>query len=330
MLLIDGGYGEGGGQIIRSAIAFSCITSTPVKLINIRAKRRNPGLRPQHVACVSSVGQLCDAVVADCSEGSDSFTFIPGEINGGCYDILIGTAGSVTLVIQSLLPLALKISEDIKLRISGGTDVKWSPPIDYLQNVTLELLRRNGLDARLNVLKRGYYPKGGGLVEFVMGPSDMGEIILDTLGDITSVNGLSHAHIGLKDRNVCERQADAVRKLLSDYDVDIVDEYVETSSFGSGVTLWAGAGSTILGADQLGEKGVRSEDVGGSAAKRLLDTISSGVVVDEHMEDQLIPFLALCGGSIRAEKISSHTSTNIWIANQFGFNVVYENGFIKG
>ncbi|RLI93947.1 MAG: RNA 3'-phosphate cyclase, partial [Candidatus Altiarchaeales archaeon] len=144
MIQIDGSIGEGGGQILRTSIAMSAITQTPVRIFNIRAKRRNPGLRAQHLHAIKSVKNLCNARVINARIGSTEIEFIPNEISGGRFNIDVGTAGSVTLVLQALMLPALVAKDSTIIKIRGGTDVKWSPPIDYLRFVTLPILRKFG------------------------------------------------------------------------------------------------------------------------------------------------------------------------------------------
>jgi RNA 3'-phosphate cyclase len=329
MLLVDGGYGEGGGQIIRSAIAFSSLTSTPIKVVNVRSKRENPGLRPQHVTAINAVASICSAEVAGCSIGSTEFSFTPADISGGFYRVDVGTAGSVTLVMQAVMPLALKSRDDITFTVSGGTDVKWSPPADYLKYVTLGVLTSFGFKADLDVNRRGYYPKGGGLVELKLKPSRLERVELIERGLVESVRGVSHAHTALRERRVCERQSLAARKNLVDYETRIECVYCDTGSIGSGITLFADCGNTVLGSDCLGDRKMRSEEVGSRASRDLTCLLDSDCVLDDYMVDQIIPYLAYSGGCVKTGRLTSHAETNIWLARQFGFDVTVREGFIE-
>ena len=161
MLEIDGSYGEGGGQILRTSIALSAVTGRPVYIKNIRAKRPNPGLAAQHLESVRCIALLTDADISGLKLGSTELTFYPKEVKSGEYHIDIGTAGSITLFLQCLMPMAMRIKDAISINIRGGTDVAWSPPIDYLRYVMLPTIAKMGYDAHIDLIGRGYYPRGG-------------------------------------------------------------------------------------------------------------------------------------------------------------------------
>ena len=163
MLEIDGSHGEGGGQIVRMAVALSALRSTAVRVVNVRAKRAKPGLAAQHATAIRAVAGLCAARVQGAEVGSGEFTFEPGPLRSGRFSFDVGTAGAVTLVLQACLPAAFRAG-DTELEIRGGTDVPWSPPLDYFGHVFLGLLRKMGGRAEVEVARRGYYPRGGGLV----------------------------------------------------------------------------------------------------------------------------------------------------------------------
>ncbi|HDJ94933.1 MAG TPA: RNA 3'-phosphate cyclase, partial [Acidilobales archaeon] len=163
MLIIDGSFGEGGGQILRTTIALSSLLLKPVRIINIRAKRRNPGLQMQHITAVKVLTTLTNASVKGLYKGSMVLEFIPKERRCGSFEFNIGTAGSISLVLQASLPVMLFAPGEVKLRIRGGTDVSWSPPIDYIKNVLVPILGKMGAHVEIKVLRRGHYPKGGGI-----------------------------------------------------------------------------------------------------------------------------------------------------------------------
>ena len=161
---IDGSYGEGGGQLLRTSVVLAAITGLPVHMYNIRAKRSNPGLAPQHLTAVKAVAALCNAQTEGVEVKSQEIIFRPGPLRGGEYDFPVGTAGSVTLVLQAALPAAMACGEKLRMRISGGTDVRAAPPLDYFRYVLLPLVYSMGARAKIEVLLRGYYPRGGGKV----------------------------------------------------------------------------------------------------------------------------------------------------------------------
>jgi len=334
MIKLDGSHGEGGGAILRQALALSIVTHKPFKIINIRKKRCNPGLAPQHLAAVNAAKDLCNAEVKGHFIGSTEISFNPGEVIPGRYTINIGTAGSITLLLQSLLLPSIFSGKKISFQITGGTDVKWSQPFDYFKFVFLPQMNRYA-EIETSLFRRGYYPKGGGEVKIRI----KGKYALDNETDkipailllnqkkLLQIRGISHASYDLGKSSVAERQAESARLSLETLGApfNIKNEYSKTPSTGSGITLWAVFGEDeidfenpiILGADSLGERGKKAEQVGREAASNLLAVINSGAPVDKYLADQLIPFLALTGGLIRTNEITSHLKSNIYVAEKF-------------
>ncbi|VVB90234.1 RNA 3'-terminal phosphate cyclase [uncultured archaeon] len=310
---IDGSYGEGGGQILRTAVALSSVTGKPVEIENIRKMRPKPGLAPQHVKAVESAAAICEAEVRGCSLHSTRLSFRPGKIKGGTYKIDIGTAGSITLLLQCLMPAALHAPDAMKLKITGGTDVSWSPSIDYFRFVTLGALSRIGYNCDLRLIQRGYYPRGGGCVEATIKPSALKKAFFDK-NSCNAVEGISHS--SNLPAHIAERQAASAEELLhrGGYETRISREIKYCPSTGSGITLWCGA----LGGSTLGKRGLRAEKVGSDAAEAILNELGSGAGVDIFLADQLIPYMALAGtGSFTTRLITPHTKTNIWVTEQF-------------
>ncbi|AEH24279.1 RNA 3'-terminal phosphate cyclase [Pyrococcus yayanosii] len=325
MITIDGSYGEGGGQILRTAVALSAITGTPVRIINIRANRLNPGLRPQHLHAILALKELSGARVKGASVGSRELEFHPGKLKGGKVRVPIKTAGSITLVLQALLPAAAFAEREVEFEITGGTDVPWSPPVDYLKNVTLFALDRMGLRAKLEIRRRGHYPKGGGLVVGQVEPwMEKKPLRVEKLGKVIGFEGISHA-TNLP-AHVAERQARAARERLREfYDapVEIATEVSRSLGPGSGIVVWAETDCLRLGGDALGERGKPAEKVGREAAEELLSQLEKGACVDKFLGDQLIPFLAFTGGEIEVAEVTRHLVTNVWVVEKF-FGKVFE------
>jgi RNA 3'-phosphate cyclase len=327
MIEIDGSSGEGGGQVLRTAVAFSALTGKPVRVFNIRGLRNEPGIKAQHLCAVSAVAEISNARVKGSSIGSREMEFYPGNIRSGNISMDVGTAGSVTLVLQALMIPALQAPGDVAISVRGGTDVRWSPPADYLRHVTIPTLALMGFRAEVERLERGYYPAGGGRIDLAVRPAEeIKPLCIEEAGKIVSVKGISHAHSGLGKARVAERCAEEARKILMERfglaDVTIASEYSDALSYGSGITLYAEKENSILGADALGEKGKRAEDVGREAALRLAREIDSKTGLDRHMIDQVIPYLAIAGGSVRTSGgLSMHARTNIDIVNRFGCSV---------
>ncbi|MDD5615338.1 MAG: RNA 3'-terminal phosphate cyclase [Candidatus Methanoperedens sp.] len=310
---LDGSYGEGGGQILRTAVALSAVTGEPVEINNIRKNRPKPGLSAQHVKAVESAAALCNGHVKGCSLHSTDLTFMPGKIKGGEYEINIGTAGSITLILQCLMPIAMHSPSAVRLKISGGTDVSWSPTIDYMRFVTLFALSRMGYDGNISIVRRGYYPCGDGCVEAVIAPAKLKQAEFEA-NTCSVIQGRSHS--SRLPLHVTQRQASAARKLLQQegFDARIAIETKDDSSTGSGLTLWCG----YMGGSALGKPGFSAEKVGILAADVILSELKSQAGVDEYLADQLIPYMALAGGgSFTTRNISLHTKTNIWVTEQF-------------
>ena len=325
MIEIDGSFGEGGGQIVRTAVALCAVTGKSVHISKIRQGRPKPGLAAQHAHAIAALASICQAKTSGISPGSSEISFSPGEIQGGSYEISIGTAGSATLLLQCLLPALLRANTPTTLSVQGGTDVQWSPTVDYFQNVFLPALQRFGAKASLKLEKRGYYPHGQGNVVCSIEPSELQAAHLESTGvrnasgdrSEMEISGISHC--SNLPENVAKRQADAAAGALLEagFEANIALEVLRLPSTGSGITLWSDSPRVHIGASSLGKRGLPAERVGKSAAEELALELASGTSVDVHLADQLIPYLALAGGSYSTRDISLHTGTNIWTAEQF-------------
>jgi RNA 3'-terminal phosphate cyclase (ATP) len=322
MIEIDGSFGEGGGQIVRTAVALSAVTGKPVRITRIRQGRSKPGLAAQHARAITALAAICDARTSGATPGSSEIVFTPGEIRGGRHRVEIGTAGSVTLLMQCLLPVLLRADAPSSLQIVGGTDVQWSPAVDYFKNVFLPSLSSFGIKVSLEVLQRGYYPRGQGEVLLEVEPAklkashlismvcDTGQIIQNMQN---TVQGVSHCS-NLAE-HVAARQADSAAEALAQagFSAQISREALRLPSLGSGITLWSGC----KGASSLGERGLPAEKVGRRAAEELIIELKCAARVDVHLADQLIPYLALAGGCCTVREISLHARTNIWTVGHF-------------
>jgi RNA 3'-terminal phosphate cyclase (ATP) len=310
---LDGSYGEGGGQILRTGVAFCAVTGIPVEIENIRKGRPKPGLSAQHVKAVEGLARICGAKVIGCHLKSTRLCFTPGKINSGDYEIDIGTAGSISLFLQCLMPALMHAPGTVRIKITGGTDVQWSPSIDYMRFVTLEALRKMGYECDIRLITRGYYPRGGGCVEAIINPSSLNHTDFEGR-KCSQVEGISHSS-GLP-AHVAQRQAASAGNILHEhgYESRILTEVNDHPSIGSGITLWCGAAGGIA----LGKPGLKAEKVGEIAANAIIDELKSRAGVDEFLADQLIPYMALAGGgSFTTRKITLHTKTNIWVTEQF-------------
>jgi RNA 3'-terminal phosphate cyclase (ATP) len=319
MIEVDGSYGEGGGQVLRTAVALAAVLSKEIRVFNIRAGRSEPGIRPQHMTGVKAAAELCSGDLPGLEIGATEFVFKPGILRAGTFRFDVGTAGSVTLVLQTLMPILAFAPGPVQLEIAGGTDVKWSPPIDYVRLVTLPILRKIGYHGDLELVRRGHYPKGGGLVKFSTGgPSKLRPLIREESGSVSKIYGISHA-VALP-RHVADRQAAAARKNLEEaklpfptIDVEVVDDMRELSP-GTGIVLSAETlNGSILGSDALGERGRPAEEVGSTAGKILVEEVDSGTMLDRHMGDMIIPYLVLTEGAseVSISRVTQHTRTNV-------------------
>ena len=321
MIEIDGSYGEGGGQIVRAAVALAAYLETPCRIRNIRKGRPKPGLRPQHEAGVKALAALCNGEVMGLHVGSGEVTIKPGRIAGGNLRIDVGTAGAIGLIIQAMMLPATKARSPQLLFIRGGTDVPWAPTIGYVQEVTLPILAHMGYSGEVALIKRGYFPRGGGEVSVALQRADLSPLQLLEQGTIQLIRGRSHASDALRQRRVAERQREGAMACLKKAGVpcEIEVEYRPTASPGSGIDLWALAKNTVLGANALGARGKRAEDVGEEAATALLRQLGSGAALDEWMGDQILPFLAVARGesTISTARITDHLRTNLWVINHF-------------
>lgn len=323
---IDGSTLEGGGQILRSAIAIAAVRQIPVRVKNIRVNRSTPGLRPQHLHGIFALKQIAKAQVKGAHEGSKEIEFIPHNLEGGSLTINIGTAGSISLILQGLMIAAPFSKNPINAQLTGGTNVAWSPPIDYLQYVLLPRLEQVGYIGNILLEKRGYYPKGGGRVSATFSPrQNLTSLKLSFSKDEVLIKGISHC--GNLPQHVADRQAQSTTNTLKQaglLQTELKIEYSpDTMSRGSGISLWAqdakNRSNRLLGADALGRRGLKAELVGTQAAQSLLKELNTNAPVDRHQADMLIPYVALAKGQseFSISSLSMHTFTNIFIVEQF-------------
>ena len=352
MIEVNGNYGEGGGQIVRTALALSTLMQKPFRAYDIRKERKEPGLKNQHLYCIDALRKICDAKTDAAELGSEKIIYAPSAIKQSNIEVDIGTAVSITLFLQSVMFPLMFAGKRSKITVRGGTDTKWSPSFDYLNYVMMPHLRKFA-DIELSILKRGFYPKGGGIVELKMKPfmdisgyENFGEfvsearkkfkpIIIEEQGNLLAIKGVSHASEELREAKVAERQSSYSSSILTkNFNINpyIRVEYSKTYSIGSVMTLWAAFAKKdetgmdnpiIIGADSLGEKGKKAEDVGKDAASSLIKEVDSRCAVDKYLGDMLLPYMAVVGGKIKVSGITNHTLSNIYAIELF-FGKMFE------
>lgn len=322
MLSIDGSSLEGGGQIIRSAVALSAVTGIPVEIIRIREKRSKPGLAHQHCAAVRAVAGACRGTVTGNLPGSHSLTFSPGDIVRQDLSVDVGTAGSIPLVIQAWLPVALV--KGGSLTISGGTEVPFSPTIDYITEVFLPALGEAGRGITIDIMRRGYYPGGGGRVRITAESIPPSPIRIGRTGS----SGIRSCSTNLP-FHVAERQAASAQAFLAGKTGEVYPVSIQRSEGpgpGSSCTVWKGS----QGSCAIGKRGLPAEDVGMMAASGLITGIEQGGDVDLHLSDQLLFYLARAGGSYTAFRFTLHAKTLCWLLSLFGMPLeIRETGMVE-
>jgi RNA 3'-terminal phosphate cyclase (ATP) len=321
MIEIDG---SAGGQILRTSLALSALTLEPVTVFNIRIKRPNPGLQAQHLSALNVVGKLCNAKIRGNKKGSKKIVFIPKKIRGGQFTANIGTAGSISLVLQTIMLPSIFSRESVSMRLIGGTDVKWAPPFDYLKHVLIPTLNKMGARFQLNLIRRGYFPEGNGLVLFktLKQSLPLKPLKLITQGKLERIELFSHCRN--LPREVALNQTISAKKVLSkQLDIEILEKIqVQEGSYGSGsgiTIVGLFSNNAVMGASFIGEKNSPAVKVGEEAAKNFLKEFSTGKPVDSFLADQLIPFLAIANGTskISVSLITEHTLNNIKVVESF-------------
>lgn len=319
ILRVDGAQGEGGGQVLRTALALSAIRGMPVEVHSIRARRKNPGLQAQHLTAVSALAQICGAAVDGAALGSRELQFAPGPIQGGEYHFDVGTAGSTALVLQAiLLPLALAPSPS-RVVLTGGTHVPWSPSVHYVREVWFPVLGKMGVSADLELLRWGFYPKGGGRVRVAIeGGARLRPVTLVSRQGALRLHGLSV--VANLARGIAERQRDqALRRLEGEgRQADIALVEAEAAGAGSFLILMADAGGVPAGFSAVGERGKPAERVADEVVDPLFGFLKGDAACDPYLADQVILPMALAGGTSRltTSRVTPHLLTTVQLVRQ--------------
>ena len=309
-LKINGGHGEGGGQIIRSAIALSCITKQPIHLENIRKNRKISGLRPQHLTAIKILQKIANAKVIGAEIGSTEIKFIPGNIEN--LDLVedVGTAGSIPLILQVLIPVVAMSKKQFNLRIKGGTDVLWSPTIDYTKHVLQEAYSRMGINFSLELFKRGYYPKGGGEIKLQVNPSSIKSILFskrktNKVRLICSFSKFANNKIENKVNEIVKQLTD------SDYDVNVEIKSEEALDSGASLLIYSIDDNSIIGVDALYDNKTGEFDLD-------IDNFIKNYSIDDNLADMLVVPASLASGKtiLPVKEITKHLETNLFVTSK--------------
>ena len=318
---VDGSKGEGGGQILRTAVVFSAIQSKPVRIDRIRAGREVPGLKRQHISALQVLAKVFGGELQGATEGSSEVTFVPGKQRLDALSLDMGTAASITLVLQAVIPAIALTGSRLSLELIGGTDVPWSPTYDYLERVARDAYARIGIEFTIRAQRRGYYPRGGGKVSAVIRPcADLRPL---DLTDGEGVRGvLLVSRCGHLPRHVAERQIASAETEIAKAGFVISSTEVseeQSDSPGSSLLAYCTGSAKCIGADGIGARGRPAEEVGREAASRLIAEVRSGASLDSNLADMVLPLLSLASTASRASvpKVTPHLLSGLELASQF-------------
>lgn len=314
---IDGSHGEGGGQILRTSLCLSALTRAPVRLSRIRAGRRKPGLRRQHLTALRTIGQVCGARIEGDELGSSTVHFTPGPIRAGDYHVRIGTAGSTTLVLQTVCWALLRAPGPSSLVIEGGTHNPMAPSADFLIRTFLPAARRLGARLDIRLGRHGFYPAGGGRLEARFEPSELSASELLERGAAGTYGAT--ALIANLPASVARRELEALHGALGWSRRELKVERVESPGPGNALCLDLRHAHLTTVITRIGEKGVLAEEVARQAAREARTYLDApGAAVDEHLADQLlIPMAIAGGGAFTTTEPSLHTRTNAAVIARF-------------
>lgn len=317
VLRIDGSMGEGGGQVLRSSLSLSALTGTPIRVENIRAGRRKPGLLRQHLTALMAAAEVCGARVDGATLRSREVTFVPGEPRGGSYRFAIGTAGSATLVFQTVLPILLSADGPSEVTFEGGTHNPMAPPFDFLERVYAPLLRELGVAIDLALGRPGFYPAGGGRFHVSLQPlTDARALDLVTRPETVQTQGW--VIVSRLPAHVAAREASTLVDRLSLPPERVAIRKVRSPGPGNAVCVLVADGERALELfTAFGERGRPAEAVAEDAAAQASRFSAAKVPVGEHLADQLLLPLSFGGGSFLTHELSSHTATNVEVLRMF-------------
>lgn len=319
MIIIDGSKGEGGGQVLRTSLGLSVLTGQAFRIENIRARRNKPGLMRQHLTAVCAAAQISGANVAGDAIGSKSLTFEPGTVKPGRYEFAVGTAGSATLVLQTVLPALVVAKGPSSLTLNGGTHNSWSPPFDFLAKSFLPLLNRMGARVEAHLVRPGFYPAGGGEFKVEIEPAPGGRLQpLELMERGEIVCRRARAVVAKLPDHIAGRELKIIGKKLGwDGDSLSVEHAHDSAGPGNIVMLEITSRNVTEVFTAFGEKDVRAEAVAAEAADQARQYLAAGVPVGPYLADQLVVPIAMAGGRFRTIAPTRHTTTNVEVIQRF-------------
>jgi RNA 3'-terminal phosphate cyclase (ATP) len=317
MIVIDGSQGEGGGQILRSSLALAILTRTPFKMERIRAGRDQPGLRPQHLTAVLAAKDVANADVTGAEVGSRDLTFRPRSVQGGHRTFSVGTAGSATLVLQTILPALLRAREPSTLVLEGGTHNSAAPPFEFLKESFLPLLAKMGAKVQATLVRPGFYPAGGGRIEVKIEPSELGALELEERGALVARRAIAHSS-GLPPA-VAERELRVSKERLAlGRDETVRMDWDEAFGPGNAVNVVHRFEHVTIVTSGFGERGARPDEVAERAIGPMLRYLETKAAACDHLADQLLLPMAMGrGGTFTTTEPTEHTETQIQVLKQF-------------
>lgn len=320
MLTIDGSYGEGGGQVLRTSLALSALLGREIRIEGIRAGRPRPGLAAQHLAGVRAAAAVCGARVEGAALGSTNLTFRPGPLSGGHFRFDVGTAGATTLVLQTVLPCLLFARADTCVQITGGTDVPWSPPQEYLAHVFLPALAEMGATVGFECLTPGFYPKGGGVIEAQVRSitHPLRPLSWAERGELRGLRAFSVAEARLP-AHIIHRQLEGARVALGSVGLRTQTTHPQSLSPGTVLVIAARFEQGAAGFSALGKRGTPAEEVGRATGEEAAAFLKGSASVDRHLADQLLLYAAIAAGetTFLTDEVTEHLRTNAWVIEQF-------------
>ena len=322
---IDGSHGEGGGQILRTALTLSAILKRPLEITNVRAGRKKPGLQAQHLTGVRAVAEICGGNLKGDKLLSQEIKFEPGEIKAGNYEFDVmkvkSSAGSTGMIFQQIAPVLAFAKEKSTVTLKGGTHTAWAPPVDYLERVFLPMVFDMGFHAKLEIVSYGWFPMGQGEVKAIINPikDSLSPLTLMDRGSLKRITGTSV--VSNLPLSIAERQRERAWGRLKDHKLASEIKCISARGIGQGtsILLVAEFENCVAGFSALGKRGKPAEEVADEAVNEFLKYYKTKMAIEKHLGDQLILYMALAKGrsSFTVSEISSHLLTTIWVAEQF-------------